>query len=230
MRWFSAACVLCTGLTAGFALGACRSSSSETLDNPAAEPASAKAAWSLVCNFDTVAPGTVPTGFSPRSGDWSVVDDPTAPSPTHALGQIGKSGENAFNLVVMDDVKQSDVELAVKMKAVAGDTDQGGGLAWRISDPKNYYLARFNPLERNFRIYKVIDGERKQLQSASVQVTPGWHELRVTMRGDTIKASIDGHGTVTARDTSFSAAGKVGLWTKSDAQTRFDDLKIGDVH
>jgi hypothetical protein len=226
MRCFSASCALCACLC----FAACRSNSSETLDERAAEPASAKAAWSLVCNFDTAAAGSVPTGFSPRSGDWSVVDDATAPSPTRALAQTAKSTESAFNLVVMDDVKQADVELAVKMKAVAGDTDQGGGLAWRISDAKNYYLARFNPLERNFRIYKVIDGERKQLQSTNVQTVAGWHELRVTMRGDTIKASIDGHGTVTARDTSFSAAGKVGLWTKSDAQTHFDDLKVGEVH
>jgi hypothetical protein len=226
MRWFSAGCALCACLLSV----ACKSNSSESLETTAAEAASAKAAWSVVCNFDTASPGSVPTGFSPRSGDWSVVDDATAPSPSRALAQTSKSAESAFNLLVMDDVKQSDVELAVKLKAVAGDADQGGGLAWRISDAKNYYLARFNPLERNFRLYKVIDGERKQLQTANVPAVAGWHELHVTMRGDTIKASIDGHGTVTARDTSFSAAGKVGLWTKADAQTHFDDLKVGEAH
>jgi hypothetical protein len=128
----------------------------------------------------------------------------------------------------MDDVKQADVELVVKMKAVSGENDQGGGLAWRISDGKNYYLARFNPLEHNLRVYKVIDGERKQLKSATVQVTAGWHELRITMHGDTIRGYIDGRGYVTANDASFKSAGRVGLWTKSDAETRFDDLKIGE--
>lgn len=225
MRSFPARPALCACLL----LSACGAPASNLGESSALESSSSKAAWSLVCNFDTVATGVVPTGFTPRSGEWTVVEDTSSPSPQHAFAQTGKGTESAFNLVVMDDVKQSDVELVVKMKAVAGETDQGGGLAWRISDAKNYYLARFNPLERNVRVYKVIDGERKQLQSATVQVTPGWHELRITMRGDTIKGYLDGRGCFTVRDSSFGAPGKVGLWTKADAQTRFDDLKIGEV-
>jgi hypothetical protein len=209
-------------------LAACRSSS-ELAESSAAESANAKGTWSLVCNFDSVATGVVPTGFTPRSGEWSVVEDTTAPSPMHAFAQTGKNTESAANLVLMDDVKQADIELSVKLKPVAGETEQGGGLAWRVHDTRNYYMARFNPLEKNFRVFKVIDGERKQLQSASVQLSPGWHEMRITMHGDTIKGYIDGRGYLTARDSSFGAPGKVGLWTRADAQTRFDDLKIGDV-
>ena len=138
--------------------------------------------------------------------------------------------ESAFNLVWMDDVKQADVDLAVKIKSAAGEIDQGGGLAWRVHDARNYYVARYNPLEHNLRIYKVIDGERKQLQSANVPLSSGWHDLRVTMRGDTIRTYIDGSPYATARDSSFVGAGKVGLWTKSDAQTHFDDLRIGELH
>jgi hypothetical protein len=227
MRESRARCAACAVLL----LAACRSTNSDLDEASAAEAPGSRSTWSLVCNFDSASAGSVPSGFTPRSGEWSIVEDATAPSPTHALAQTGRSTDgNALNLIVMDDVKQSDVELDVKMKAVAGEAEQGGGLGWRIHDAKNGYFARVSPLEHTLRVYKFIDGEKKPLQSASVQVAPGWHELRITMHGDTIKGYFDGRSCLTAHDTSFTAPGKVGLWTKSDAQTRFDDLKVGEPH
>jgi hypothetical protein len=238
MRGFasrSAVCILlaltsCRSSRSDLAESADNSRDAESADTAGAESPGSKSAWSLVCNFDSASAGTIPTGFTPRSGEWSIVEDATAPSPAHALAQTGKSDNNSLNLIVMDDVKQADVELDVKIKAVAGETEQGGGVGWRIHDAKNGYFARISPLEHTFRVYKFIDGEKKQLQSSTVQVTPGWHELRIAMHGDSIRGYFDGRSCITAHDTSFTAAGKVGLWTKSDAQTRFDDLKVGEVH
>ena len=72
-------------------------------------------------------------------------------------------------MVLADDVSQKDVDLSVKMSAVAGREDQGGGLVWRAKDAKNYYVARFNPLEDNFRVYKVVNGKRSEMKSAEVR-------------------------------------------------------------
>jgi hypothetical protein len=225
MRFSRSACAI----LASALVGACKSAASDA-DGSESAATNSKSTWSLVCNFDAATPGSLPSGFSISSGEWSVVEDPTAPSPTHAIAQTGKAAESAFNLVLMDDVKQADVDLAVRLKPSAGDIDQGGGLAWRVHDARNYYVARYNPLEHNFRVYKVIDGERKQLQSASVQLSAGWHDMRVTMHGETIRAYIDGNPYLSAHDASFVGAGKVGLWTKSDAQTHFDDLRVGELH
>jgi hypothetical protein len=110
------------------------------------------------------------------------------------------------------------------MKALAGEDDQGGGLVWRAKDGANYYIARFNPLEDNYRVYKVVDGARKQLGSADFKAAPGWHTLRVVMSADHIVCYLDGEKRLDVTDSTFKEAGKVGLWTKSDAQTHFDDL------
>lgn len=238
MRWTAGAsvlllCAACTTPRSGEAGEPGQSgeagASGESADTRAAlANAAQRSGWSVVCNFDAAAVGAVPTGFTKKSGEWSVVEDASSPSPTRALAQTAKSQASTFNLVLLDDVKQADVDLWVKLKPVTGEEDQGGGLVWRTNDAKNYYLARWNPLEKNFRVYKVVDGERKQLDSAKVDVGSGWREMRVTMRGESIKGWLDGRALLSARDSTFPEAGKVGLWTKSDAQTYFDDLKVGE--
>jgi hypothetical protein len=111
---------------------------------------------------------------------------------------------------------------------VRGKTDQGGGLVWRYVDADNYYIARMNPLESNYRLYKVVNGKRTQLVTKEdLKVPVGqWHVLAVTMKGDQIECSLDGKKYLEAKDSTFPMAGKVGLWTKADAQTNFDDFSV----
>ncbi len=116
------------------------------------------------------------------------------------------------------------MDLTVRFHAIAGKFDQGGGLVWRAKDGRNYYIARYNPLEDNFRVYTVVDGQRTQLQNADIPRSDGWHTLRVTMRGDHIQCFYDGKKSLDVHDTTFTKPGHIGLWTKADARTRFDDL------
>lgn len=182
----------------------------------------AQKAW----NFDADTPGAVTRGFTSEVGEWKVVADETAPSKPNVLAQWAKSSGSTFNLALVSDANYKDVDLSVKMKAIAGKMDQGGGLAWRAKDAKNYYIARYNPLEDNYRVYKVENGKRTQLQSADVKATDGWHTLRVTMRGDHIECLHDGKKHLDVKDLAFPDVGKIGLWTKADAQTHFDDLTV----
>jgi hypothetical protein len=165
------------------------------------------------------------------AGAWKVVADATAPSKTgHVLAQTGQSPKPVFNLCVAQDTRLADVELSVRFKATRGDIDQGGGLVWRYADPENYYVARFNPLEGNYRLYKVVAGKRVQLAtSEDLKARAGeWHTLTVRMTGDRIECQLDGKTELEAKDGTLSKAGKVGLWTKADAQTSFDQLVIAE--
>jgi hypothetical protein len=177
-------------------------------------------------NFDTGIPGTIAKGFTNEVGEWKVVADPNAASQPNVLAQLAKSSGATFNVTLLGDTNYKDLEISVQMKAVAGKEDQGGGLVWRAKDAKNYYVARYNPLEDNYRLYKVEKGRRSELKSADVKHTDGWHALRITMKGSLIQCYYDGQKYLEAKDNTFSGAGKIGLWTKADAQTQFDDLMV----
>jgi hypothetical protein len=177
-------------------------------------------------NFDADKTGVIAKGFINEGGKWEVVADDTAPSKTNVLAQLVKSPGSAFNLTLISDTNYKDVDITVKMKAIAGSADQGGGIVWRARDAKNYYVARYNPLEDNYRLYHVVNGQRAELKSADIPHTLGWQTLRVTMTGDHIECYYDGKKYLDAKDSTFKEAGKIGLWTKADAQSHFDDLTV----
>lgn len=175
-------------------------------------------------NFDSDKTGNNPKGFTNEVGEWKVVADPTAPSKPNVLAQLAKNSRSTFNVTLIIGMIYKEVDISVKMKPVAGNEDQGGSLVWRARDAKNYYVGRYNPLEDNYRIYKVEKGRRIQIQSADIKHSDGWHTLRVTMEGDHIQCYYDGKKYLDIRDSTFQEPGKIGLWTKADAQTHFDDL------
>jgi hypothetical protein len=177
-------------------------------------------------NFDADKTGVIAKGFINESGKWEVLADDTAPSKPNVLAQLAKSPGTAFNLTLVTDTNNKDVDITVKMKAITGSADQGGGIVWRAKDAKNYYVARYNPLEDNYRLYHVVNGQRSELKSADIPHTSGWQTLRVTMTDDHIECYYDGKKYLDAKDSTFKEKGKIGLWTKSDAQTHFDDLMV----
>ena len=181
-----------------------------------------KKAW----NFDADKTGAIAKGFTSEVGEWKVVADDTAPSKPNVMAQLAKSDRPTFNVALISGTSYKDVDISVKMKSVAGSVDQGGGVVWRAKDAKNYYIARYNPLEDNYRVYKVEDGKRTQFQNADIKHSDGWHTLRVTMKDDHIECFYDGKKSLDHKDGTFKDAGKIGLWTKADAQTHFDDLTV----
>lgn len=163
---------------------------------------------------------------------WKVVADVTAPSKTgFALAQTAESPSALFNLCVADGTSYRDVEAKVAFKANEGKNDQGGGILWRYQDANNYYVARFNPLEDNYRLYHVVAGKRTQFGGKEgVKVPAGeWHTLTIKQVGDAITCSLDGKVQIEAKDGTFAKAGKVGVWTKADARTSFDDVQVKEA-
>ncbi len=173
-------------------------------------------------DFDNERTGTLPQGFAAAVGRWMIIEYDGG----KVLTQVARNPDQVFNVLLINDHDTQDVDLSVKLRPIAGQNDQGGGLIWRARDAGNYYVARFNPLENNFRVYTVVNGKRTLLQSAEAKLQGPWCRLRVTMRGDHIVCFKDGVMLLELHDTTFSASGKTGLWSKSDAQTEFDDLEL----
>ena len=180
-----------------------------------------KRAW----DFEADEPGAIAKGFSNEVGDWEIAKE----GDNRLLYQKAKSEDATFNLALVGDTSYKDVDLSVKLRAVAGQLDRGGGVVWRAKDKKNYYICRYNPLEDNFRVYKVADGIRTMFKSAKADGDEKWHFLRVTMVGPKITCFLDGQKLLEAEDSTFPDAGMIGLWSKADAQSYFDDLTVSDV-
>lgn len=181
---------------------------------------------SRVWNFDRDQYEAAAQGFTDEVGRWVVVKDASAPSQDHVLAQLAKNSASTFNVGLARDTNLQDVDVAVSFKAINGRIDQGGGLVWRAKDSDNYYIARYNPLEDNYRVYKVVAGRRTELASADIAAAPGWHHLHVTMIGSHIRCYYDGKKYLDIHDETFQAPGQVGLWTKADARTQFDDFRV----
>ncbi|MCD6460660.1 DUF1080 domain-containing protein [bacterium] len=160
---------------------------------------------------------------------WKVLFDSQDEQKTKVLGMIKANDDfgGAFNLCWTDNIQIDNIEIETKFKAIQGIEDQGGGLIWRVQDKDNYYIARANPLENNFRMYSVKDGARKTLDSAKVKVPSNkWHTIKIIHRGTHIEGYLNGKKYLEWDDATFPNAGGFGLWTKADAVTYFDDFKV----
>ncbi len=154
-------------------------------------------------------------------GKWEITTD----DKEHRASMVQRSS-GSFNLCYTQDTNLTDGNISVEFKANAGRIDQGGGIMWRVQDNDNYYVARFNPLEDNFRFYIVHDGMRSELASADIKLGSGWHTMTIEQKGDIFKGYLDGKLELENKDSKLKKSGGVGIWTKADAQTSFDELKI----
>ncbi len=189
-----------------------------------------------VWDFQDVPVGGLPAGWQVAGTNqqgplatWQVVSDPTAPGGDHvlALTSINHHSGGTFNLCWTDSIAFGDGEITVAFKARTGREDQGGGIIWRVQDRDNYYIARFNPLEDNFRLYRVHRGVRRTLASARIALPAGkWHTMRITQHGPRFAGSLDGKKLREGTDDTFTQPGGVGLWTKADAVTSFDAFTV----
>ena len=185
---------------------------------------------SETATFDTAEPGEAPAGWTASqtgSGQarWIVVADATAPSRPNVLQQ---SGVADYPVCIKDATSLKDGFVEVKFKPVSGKEDQAGGVLWRAQDVDNYYVARANALEDNVTIYHTVNGRRTEKKRVNVKVGPmQWHTLRVDFQGNHFTVTLDGRVALDWQDDTFKDAGRVGVWTKADSLTLFDDFSFG---
>jgi hypothetical protein len=181
--------------------------------------------------FGVDAVGAVPSGWTcgvtgrgqPR---WAIATDPQAPSGSGKV--LLQDGTGTFPWCVKVGTSLADGFVEVKFKPVGGREDQAGGVVWRWKDGDHYYVARANALENNVSLYYTEQGSRKTLQYVDAPVRAGtWHTLRVDFRGAHIAVTLDGKRYIEVDDAHITGAGAVGVWTKADSVTAFDDFSVG---
>ncbi len=178
-------------------------------------------------NFDNLEVGAPPPGWTATktgTGDakWTIETDNAAPSKPNVLKQ---SGQATYPVCIKDDTNLKDGFVEVKFKPISGKEDQAGGVMWRAKDSNNYYVARANALEDNVAIYHTINGRRTEKKRTNMKVASNqWHSLRVDFQGTHFTVTFDGKKAIEWDDDTFKDAGKVGVWTKADSVTEFDDF------
>jgi hypothetical protein len=191
-------------------------------------------------SFESTQTGAAPEGWTSTltgSGDpkWTVESDGTAPSKSKVIKQSGRA---TYPLLLKNDSSVKDGFVEVKFKAISGSQDRAAGVVWRAKDANNYYVARANALEDNVVLYKTVKGVRSPLDivgrkggyGTDVKVPAGtWHSLRADFSGPRFRVSFNGKQLFEVEDSTFADAGKVGLWTKADSVTLFDQIAYGEA-
>lgn len=191
-------------------------------------------------SFESTQIGTTPEGWTSTltgSGNpkWTVESDRSAPSKLSVLRQSGRA---TYPLLLKNETNIKDGFIEVKFKAIAGSQDRAAGIVWRAKDANNYYVLRANALENNVVLYKTVGGVRSELDivgrkggyGVSVPVPANtWHTLRVEFKASQFSASFNGRQLFEVEDSTFTDAGKVGLWTKADSVTLFDQVTYGET-
>src|SRR5216117_3752419 len=181
-------------------------------------------------NFDDAPIGQSPAGWTAtKTGrgtpKWTVEQEDSAPSKSKVLKQ---SGEATYPVCIKDDSSLKDGFVEVRFKPVSGKEDQAGGVVWRAKDADNYYIARANALEDNVTIYHTVKGKRTEKKRTEMKVASGqWHTLRVDFSVNHFTVTFDGKKAIEWDDETFTDAGMVGVWTKADSVTLFDDFTYG---
>jgi hypothetical protein len=191
-------------------------------------------------SFESTQTGAAPEGWTSTltgSGDpkWTVESDGTAPSKSKVIKQSGRA---TYPLLLKNDSSLKDGSVEIKFKAISGSQDRAAGVVWRAKDANNYYVARANALEDNVVLYKTVKGVRSPLDivgrkggyGTDVKVPAGtWHSLRVDFSGSRFRVSFNGKQLFEVEDSTFTDAGKIGLWTKADSVTLFDEVTYGET-
>ncbi len=187
------------------------------------QPNESVAPGQMSLTFDTDPVGGLPQGASVFSGNWAVRTEADAPTKPNALCQIGTAEYPALSL---SEAIYTDVIVSTSFKPISGRTDHAAGIIFRVQDKDNYYILRANALENNVNIYKYAGGRRSLIKEGSAEVASvQWQELRVEVTGNRIGGFLNGKLVVETADDTYKA-GKVGLWTKADSVTCYDNFQM----
>lgn len=211
-------------------VGAC----AKTPSLPSPQTTTKAATTQVAVSFEHEALGQIPHDFATAltggggAVRWMVKEDAAAPGSKKVLVQASTDATDyRFPLCVYSGLSAKDVDVRVRFKAITGQVDQAAGIVIRFKDKDNYYVVRANALEDNVRLYRVVGGKRQQFAAANTKVTSGqWHKLALSAEGTHFRVSFDDQPLFEAEDSTFPDAGKIGLWTKADSVTAFDDLQM----
>ena len=185
-------------------------------------------------DFEHFELGPAPKDFTPflgglgKDSEWQIKSEPSALSGTKVLAQTSYDQiDHRFPMLVYNDVIAKNVRVAVRFKPLSGKIDQAAGIIVRFQDPEHFYVVRANALEDTVQLYRVVEEAHQVVTGKNVHVESGnWHSLDVLIDDVHVTVFLDNQYLFDVRDDTFSTAGKIGLLTKSDGVTLFDDLQV----
>ena len=221
---------------------ACNESLSQKSAQPPPRREDRKATKEIVIDFEKAEVGKTPPGFTAAltggggNVSWIVQNDLSSPAGPKVLAQTSQDKTSKrYPVCVYDDFSAKDVDVSVQFKAISGEVDQAAGIIWRYKDKDNYYIVRANALENNVVLYKTQNGVRTDLKLKGKDSGYGvkadvlkdkWNTLKISVVGNSFIASLNNQPLFEVVDETSTDAGKVGVWTKADSVTHFDDLRI----
>lgn len=121
-----------------------------------------------------------------------------------------------------------DGEISVRFKLVAGQLDQCAGILFNLKPNGDYLTVRFNGKEDNVVLWTFNQGKRSFVKKGSENVPlqmNQWHTLQISVKGTNLQASLNGKHLL---DYTLAepVSGKVGLWSKTDSVSYFDDFTV----
>ena len=187
-----------------------------------------------IIDFDSATLGQMPQGWSAAvtngrvAPQWQVLRDTSAPTQPYVLARVSSYPEDHFPLAILDTMAVRDGDISVRVKPLAGRPEQTGGVVFRYRDANNYYFVRANALEHSVGLFKVLKGQMYPLAAGVRHDIPAnaWSILKVAVRGSKFQVYVNHRRLLQAQDETFGGSGKVGLWTRGDSATYFDDFRV----
>jgi hypothetical protein len=203
--------------------------------------------------------GAEPTRFVPLVGNWVVAVD-SGHKVVLVDGREWKRGQPANGLAdkaraiygsrheeFIDNVKAfayfpiavaKDVddfqngEISMRFKLVGGTLDRCAGILFNVKPNGDYLTVRFNGTEDNLVLWKFEQGKRsfvkKGVENVPIAMNT-WHDMKIVVKGTQLEGWLDGRKLL---DYTLPApvTGKVGLWSKTDSMSEFDDFGVRASH
>lgn len=119
-------------------------------------------------------------------------------------------------------------EISVRFQMVGGTLDRCAGILFNVKPNGDYLTVRFNGTEDNVVLWTFNQGVRKFVKRAT-DLAPlelgTWHTLKISVHGTALQAFLDGKAMMDFTLTE-PVSGKVGVWSKTDSMTQFDDFIV----
>jgi hypothetical protein len=119
-------------------------------------------------------------------------------------------------------------EISVRFQMVGGALDRCAGILFDVKPNGDYLTVRYNGTEDNVVLWTFNNGVRKFVNRAPTLVPlelGTWHTLRISVHGTSLKSWLDDK-PMHDYTLPAPASGKVGVWSKTDSMTEFDDFVV----
>jgi hypothetical protein len=172
-----------------------------------------------------------------RSGAWGLEDHDAATGGRALANHEGEPGASPAVLVAVQP-KSRDLRARTRCKVVGtsmlpeafADAPASCGIVFRFLDEQNHWIVRADAGESMLEAAAVVGGEERVLERARTPRSLGigtWIDLVVEVRGDVLRASLDGQQALVAEAPTVPAgSGAIGLWVPSGATVYFDHFTI----